>query len=189
MRNIFTIGLLLTVCFHVPAQDKPAKKPFIPDTTVNGKMKLMNAPSIRRYMGDQSGKLIEDENASRIQFANSGANEYLIIYHLPGSNANTFNEFEIGVLAGKKQSFKVTTFAFFASESGIRPGIDTSQLIAVKGKGFTRVVSKGTVIFRYEATGAAGAVFLERYNMPAYKAAYYFRENKLIKFVFGFPDQ
>ncbi|HEX9513033.1 MAG TPA: hypothetical protein VF939_21235 [Puia sp.] len=89
------------------------------DTTVNNALKLLDPASIRQNIGDQRRNFIEDEQAIRAQFANKTNNEYLILYHLDGSNANSFNEFEIGLLNSKKRSFKTTTFPSFCTESGV----------------------------------------------------------------------
>jgi hypothetical protein len=64
---------------------------LVPDSTINN-FGLLDPANIRTNIGDQTGKLIEDERASRLQFANSTSSEYLILYHLAGSNANSFNE-------------------------------------------------------------------------------------------------
>jgi hypothetical protein len=43
------------------------------------------------------------------------------------------------------------------------------------------------VIFKYEITNARND-FLKKYNMPVYRAEYYFKDSKLVKFIFGFPN-
>jgi hypothetical protein len=115
--------------------------------------------------------------------------EYLILFHLDGSNGNSFNEFEIGSLKAKSNAFKTTAFASFSTESGVHLGMTMDSLIAIKGKTFRRTDQKGKVILTYRVTDThAPNNILVRYNMPIYEAQYFFMGNKLIRFVFGFPN-
>jgi len=176
--------------FPATGQRLPVNKiGWTPDTTLNNKLKLLDPASVRQNLGDQNGKLIDDSKASRVQFANSSNSEYLILYHLAGSNANSFNEFEIGNLKAKNKSFKTTAFASFSTESGIQIGMGKDALITIKGKEFTTAKRGGYTILRYSTKiGRFGSGILQRYNMPIYEAEYSFSENKLVKFIFGFPD-
>lgn len=159
------------------------------DTTVNNALKLLDPASIRQNIGDQRRNFIEDAQVIRAQFANKTNNEYLILYHLDGSNANSFNEFEIGLLNSKKRSFKATTFPSFYTESGVHVGMTMDSLIAMKGKKFKRTDQKGKIVLTYRVTdNNVVNHILTRYNMPIYEAQYFFRGNRLVKFIFGFPD-
>jgi len=171
-------------------QTLPAGKPGLTvDTTVNNILKLLDPASIRQSIGDQRKNLIEDEKATRIQLANKSNSEYIILYHLDGSNGNSFNEFEIGTLKAKNKAFKTSQFATFSTESGVHLGMTPDSLVALKGNKYKRAVGKGTVILSYRLTDKhAVSGILTRYNMPIYEAEYVFRNNRLIKFTYGFPD-
>ena len=104
----FVLNLLLLSSFIVSdAQNLHSKEnTFIPDTTINKKLILLNSQSIERNIDDQTDKLIQDEAPSRVQFTNKRNSEYLILYHVAGSNCNSFNEFEIGLLKRINKKFK-----------------------------------------------------------------------------------
>jgi len=185
-----TWTFLLLISSAAMGQTSPAGRPAVTmDTTVNNTLKLLDPASIRQSIGDQRKNLIEDERATRIQLTNKTHTEYVILYHLDGSNGNSFNEFELGTLKVKTRGFKTTEFASFSTESGVHVGMSLDSLVAIKGKKFKRTAAKGNVSLNYRLTDKhmAGNL-LTRYNMPVYKAEYVFRDNKLIKFTFGFPD-
>ncbi|HEX9514091.1 MAG TPA: hypothetical protein VF939_26550 [Puia sp.] len=189
MKTWTCIILILGQFTSMGQQIPTGKAGGVMDTTVNNTLKLLDPASIRQNIGDQRRNFIEDEQATRVQFANKTNNEYLILYHLDGSNANSFNEFEIGALNTKKRSFKTTTFPSFYTESGVHVGMTMDSLIAIKGKKFKRTDQKGNIVLTYRVTDKHVANhILTRYNMPIYEAQYFFRGNKLIKFIFGFPD-
>lgn len=159
------------------------------DTTVNAKLKLLDPASIREIIGDQRKNIIEDQQASRVQLTNKTNSEYLILYHLDGANGNSFNEFEVGRLMGNHNAFKTTMITSFYTESGVHLGMSVDSLMALKGKTFKRTDAKENTTLSYRVTDThALHSILKRYNMPFYEAHYFFKENKLIKFVFGFPN-
>ena len=117
------------------------KKAFVPDTTINSVLKLLNAGSIRRSIGDQRAKMIEDEKAVRVQLISKRGNEYLILYQLPGSRWNTFNEFEVGSIKSHDSSYKPSSFSSFSTESGISLGMTMDSLIALKGRRYSKSIT------------------------------------------------
>ena len=171
--------------------DLSNQKRFVPDTSINSVLKLLNPASIRIAIGDQKTKMIEDEKAVRVQLTNKRGNQYFILYQLPASNWNTFNEFEIGSIKSHDGSFGLSSFASFVTESGIRLGITIDSLINIKGNGYRKSTNGDSVVlvYRLQENGKSSTPsILRRYNMPEYKAAYFFSKSKLIKFIFGFPN-
>jgi len=185
-----TWAFLLLISGTAVGQEPSAGNPVATvDTTVNNTLKLLDPASIRQSIGDQRKNLMEDERATRIQLANRLNTEYVILYHLDGSNGNSFNEFEIGVLKAQTRAFRKTDFASFRTESGVHLGMSLDSLVAIKGKKYKRAEGKGNVHLSYRLTDKRMAHrILTRYNMPIYEAEYVFRDNKLIKFTYGFPD-
>jgi hypothetical protein len=185
MKSTFLIMILVFSISSVHSQG--SKDSFIPDTTINGRLKVLNSTSIERYLGSQKGMLIEDERASRVQYVNVAKSTYLILYHLNGANANSFNKFEIGRVKVGTESFRQTTYKVFTSESGIKIGMKLNALLKIKGRKFNKSVEDGFVIVKYQIK-EEGNIFLKKYKMPVYEAEYYFQNGKLEKFVFGFPN-
>ena len=157
------------------------------DTSIN-KFVLLNSVSIRNSIGDQTGKLIEDEKPSRIQIGNLDSSEFVTLFHLNGSNINTFNKFEVATSREIGKSVQVVADKLFMTESGIKLGITQQQLKAIKGKGAVQKEKNGLTILRYRFDNKNDANLIKKYNMPIYEATYYFKNNKLVKFVFGFPN-
>lgn len=190
MKHLLLTILLLFCILSVSAQKaSPKRTTWVPDTSVNGLLKLLDPGSIREKLGDQHGKLTEDEGPDRIQLANGSRTEYLILYHSYGSNANAFSEFEIGVLPGKGRSFKTISFTTFKSRRSIRLGMKLDSLVDIRGKEDSIYIHSGYTVLHYETMDVHfGNGILRRCNMPSYEESYYFKEGRLVKYLFGFPN-
>jgi hypothetical protein len=184
--KLLILVLLSVSVLHARSQKSNQFQKNTVDTSVN-KFVLLNSISIKQNIGDQTGKLIEDEKATRIQFTNSDRREVLTIYHLDGANANSFNQFEVRKATGIEKSMPSIRDKTFVTESGIRLGMTQQQLIAIKGRGAMNKHKNGVISIQYKVTDKTSDL-LKRYNMPIYQAIYYFTSNKLVKFTFGFPN-
>ncbi|WP_282589338.1 hypothetical protein [Lichenifustis flavocetrariae] len=70
--------------------------------------------------------------------------------------------------------------------SGIRLGLRMGEIVARLGVCFTETTTASKRrILHYGVETAQGASFLQRYNMPAYKADYEFENGRLVHFRFG----
>jgi hypothetical protein len=190
MKHMLLTILLLFCILAVSAQKaSPKRTTWVPDTSINVSLKLLDPASVREKLGDQHGKLTEDEGPDRIQLANRNRTEYLILYHSYGSNANAFSEFEIGILPGGSGSFRTTSFSTFKTRRSIRLGMKLDSLFDIRGKEDTIYIHSGYTVLHYETTDLHfGNGILGRYNMPSYEESYYFKEGRLVKYLFGFPN-
>lgn len=166
------------------SQNRSGNAIFKPDTTVNKELVLLNSSSIIEKIGDQSGKLTKDADPGRVMFYDANLMQYLILYHLAGANANRFNEFEIGKLTpGHKYAGHIKIK--LQTESGIELGISKQRLMLIKGKPSNVSVQKNQLMLIYTIRDVSNALLLKQ-NMPEYRAIYYFTNNKLVKFIYGF---
>ena len=195
LKNKHILSLVLCMCFifsYASGQTgRLNSNKYIPDTTVNFVLQLLNPASIRKAIGSQAGKMIQDEKPTRVQLTNKSGKEYLILYHSSGSNVNSFSEFEVGLIKSPDKSFKPSKFVTFFTECGIHLGMTMDSLIALKGKQFlkTAINSQTVLTYKIEENEKGGKPdILMRYNMPEYKAEYHFINFRLVKFVFGFPE-
>ncbi len=66
------------------------------------------------------------------------------------------------------------------------------SLIMLKGSHFVSSTIKGQTVLTYKLVEQGDKFaennILNRYNMPEYRAEYYFVDSRLVKFVFGFPN-
>jgi hypothetical protein len=184
--------LIFLVNFSSGQKRQPNSIGFLPDTTINSVLKLLDPSSIRKSIGDQASKMIEDEGPVRVQITNKRGDKYLILYQLPGANENSFNEFEVGLIKSHNESFRPSLFKSFSTECGVRLGITMDSLIMLKGSHFVSSTIKGRTVLTYKIAEQGNKVgknsILNRYNMPEYRAEYYFINLRLVKFVFGFPN-
>jgi hypothetical protein len=180
--SIFFLLLVgaLQSCSQKPNRAQPKYK----DTSIN-KFVLLNSRSIQETLGDQTGKIIEDEKATRIIVSNSDSSEFLTLFHLDGSNVNTFNEFEVSKKREMGMPIQIVKDKFFVTESGVRLGMTLEQLLQTKGKGVIKKDTMGVTIISYKIKNTE---LQNKYEMPIYESSYYFKKNKLFRFTFGFPN-
>jgi hypothetical protein len=184
--------LIFLVNFTSGQKRQAFGKSFLPDTTINSVLKLLDPSSIRKSIGNQRSKMIEDEGPVRVQITNKRGDEFLILYQSEGANENSFNEFEVGLIKSHNKPFRPSLFESFSTECGVHLGITKDSLIMLKGSDFVSSTINGRMVLTYKISEQGNKVsnnsILNRYNMPEYRAAYYFLNLRLVKFVFGFPN-
>ena len=74
MKHFLPI-LLLSGFFGAQAQ-RGGGPAFVPDTTVNGVLELLNPRSIEKGIGDQMKWVVEGSEAARVLLANGDRTEY-----------------------------------------------------------------------------------------------------------------
>ncbi|MEQ1675667.1 MAG: hypothetical protein ABL876_03125 [Chitinophagaceae bacterium] len=159
---------------------------FVPDSTVNGVLKLDNFESGEENLGDIMDKVNQDASLPDIYFANKSNTQYLRLIFFPGSTRNSFARFEIGVKLKNRKYSVLKKFDIFSSESKIAIGTSMTAVIKKKGKDFSKKMEKGLVVLTYTLTEMAKYPLLLGHNMPLYSAEYYFKKGKLVKMSYGF---
>jgi hypothetical protein len=178
----FGLGISIKLC---------GQKTFIPDTTLNNEIILMNVRSILNHLGDVSSYRFEDDDLPRVCFIDSSKSFYIILTKLPGGNANRFMFFEVGYLENGASNLclnRNSYFNFLSTESGIKLGISFSDFKLIKGANYRKSMSGNLmkISFRIDSKNDTYGI-LKKYNMPIYEANYYFQKGKLIRYSFGFP--
>jgi len=161
----------------IPDSSDKLQSTIVPDTTINGKLKLNNYESFEVFYKDYKNiKTIDRIKESPIApFSNKDKTQFLFVYQYEGDSKNAFSCFEIGYL--KDNNFKLvyndTDENTFETESGISLGMSLKELIDAKGKNYK--VSTDSVI-SYRIDDYQKSKFLRKYNMPRY-----FLECKIVK--------
>ncbi|MBA3649697.1 MAG: hypothetical protein H0W62_14330 [Chitinophagales bacterium] len=162
---------------------------FMPDTSINGLLFLNNPASIKNGFGDIMSLLEKEKDYPDLYLLDSTKKEYLRMVLFPGSSRNSISQFEVGYYADLPAATKITTSRFlsFYTESQLKLGISKEQSIQIKESDYKEEKGKNNqIIIRYVLNDFNKSAFLKRYNMPVYFAEYWFKENKLIKYWFGF---
>ncbi|MDR0828750.1 MAG: hypothetical protein LBN95_01370 [Prevotellaceae bacterium] len=189
MKNL--ISLLIIICvlcsFNKSGDKITTCKIFEPDTTVNNVILLENDVSISKTFGDLMKSLTGSELPS-VYFSNTLKTQYLKLTFFNGNKRNCFSRFEIGYIANL-QNVRVensSNFDKFYSENGIVLGMQKSELLEKKGENYVKTSQNGIILLTYSIDDFDKSQFLKRYNMPLYTAEYWFKDNVLIKFAYGF---
>jgi hypothetical protein len=167
---------------------------FVPDTTINRLLFLNNNTSIIKNLCDMKNLMIYDvDYFPYVYFVNRNKNQYIKMTIFAGGSFNTFDVFEIGYLSFIKNDIQNNSdFEYFYTESGICLGMTKAEVKKIKGNSFIETTSNGMTVITYRISENSDfdgenftSKFLER-NGIGYKAIYYFTNNKLVKFEYGF---
>jgi hypothetical protein len=69
-----SVIFLISICisnFAICQDNTPDTKTFIPDTTIDAVLKLLNPRSIRKAIGDQRARMIDDDKGTHVQLVSA----------------------------------------------------------------------------------------------------------------------
>ena len=178
--------LLLSLLHTIPCFAQPQEAPQSADISVNN-IFLMDKPSQEKILG-KNIKFIEqiDSHPTAIFTSSSGSEFLSIVAHEGGSGEVA--EFDVSYSTKNKTTApRLKNIRNFLSGKNIQLGMSKTQLFSTFGKP-QHHSSKGkfeAYEYRIEDLESKNK-FLTYYNMPIYFGNYTFKNNKLIKFRFGF---
>lgn len=165
-------------------------KDVLPDTTINGKLRLENPVSSEEfYPNIDEINLIEYIRDSPVAlFTNQQGNEYLMAYQYEGGTKNAFSCFEIGYSKDfASESPNKTLAKNFKTESNLCLGMALKDLEVIKGKEYLKKdIDSNTTLVTYRINDMDSSPFLKRYNMPGYFIECTLKNDRITKVFFGF---
>lgn len=175
----------LTINFFIVfAQKKNSKEQnYLPDVSIS-KIKLLDTLGVEKYIGSQVIYKLNNGLPRSISFSSSNFNQTLEIYHHPGANKNEFSEFRVYYSYEKNDS--ILDDIEFITESGICLGITKKSIQEIKGPPKNIILDDKIEIYEYSVNDFSSSLFLKKYNMPEYQSKYFFKDDILIRFHFGF---
>lgn len=148
------------------------------DSTINSKLHLRNTNSIIDAFGDISNNVIENQSEAPYTYVlNSKGNEYLKMLIWYGDPKNMYSYFIVGYSTDsiKKQSKISLKVAKFETENDVKLGMLMGTLIGMKGNTELRNKENDLEVLTY----------LKPDN-ELYESKYYFKNDSLVKYSFGF---
>jgi hypothetical protein len=167
------------------------QKKYVPDTIVNA-VSLMDGGSFeKKFSGYKLPEYYEADHPPKLEFINADKTQKFTVFHCYGSGKNDICTFRIEY---RKKSDSIPSFGVkitdhnFKTGKGIQLGItlvDFKKKIGTKN--FKSETKNGETRITVEIDDFKENSFLQSYNMPTYLAEYYFKNDRLIIFEFGFP--
>ena len=167
-----------------------AKLPELPkaaDTSVDG-IYIGDPESSVRVLGSEI-KLIESRSDfPHVNVLNKDKTQVLVLIFHPGGVRNSFNEFRVSSVdpAFSEKACHLKKVVSFRTGKNILLGISKEKVVSILGDGFQEKSEGKVNIVKYVIDNFNNSSFLKFYNMPIYYGEYQFRNNKLMKFSFGF---
>jgi len=164
-------------------------KKFIPDTSVNS-FKL----SSNTGLFDSQEQFLDSINGGNGPFwyyliLTSNKNQILRMSFYPGGNYDNFSYFEVFYVSPtdyKNLKYTIIKSNDLKTESGVHLGMSRQELIEIKGESFNKSESTDNLIVYEFEEGSELDDFLSKYNEIGYKAKYNFKNDKLVRYEFGF---
>ncbi|MFT3748368.1 MAG: hypothetical protein QM768_08635 [Agriterribacter sp.] len=146
------------------------------DTAVNG-IRLNDCDTIEKLFGDKYELLPDTDDLPAIQIFNEDKSQLLTMYMFNGSSKCDFSQFQVEYIF-RNSKYLQTPFKLgidiFKSGKGIYLKMTTSQLISKLGKPNEIRNERGCKVLSYQE------------YKGLYFADYYFKNNKLVKFRYGY---
>lgn len=185
MKYLIIVSLLLSVGGLCRGQE-----PFQPDTTVNRKLVLKDAQSVRALCAASPVPPICENHIRPYPFSlflNKEKTQYLFAYFYEGSSTNEYSAFEIGYMKdiAPLKGIKYTTLkdSLFNTETGIKLGMDIKELKRNKKLDFQKTAENDTeLLYRLDAQSD----FCRKYNMPDYVLKIRVKDGRVNNIWFGF---
>ncbi|MDY0078501.1 MAG: hypothetical protein RBR87_14635 [Bacteroidales bacterium] len=125
----------------------------------------------------------------RLFFLNTDCTEKLTLYFYPGRNSNVPSYFKVSLNENSINSFQALEVSRFISSKNVSLGIAKDTLLSYLTYPQSTQIdheTSDTIEFFISRNADYYISQLNKYNYPAYKAKYIFRNNELIEFEMGF---
>lgn len=185
VSNILTTA---TVLFLLTADVRAESViPRQADISVSG-IFLNDPESTHKILGNPSEPVESDDDFPILQVCNSNTTEILTLVFHYGDVRDSFSEFRVCNISKTPTNciMPLKGVDHFVTGKGIRLGISKKELIKILGPGFTETKEGDQITIHYKIDDFETSSFLKEYNLPVYYGSYHLREDKLVKFEFGF---
>ena len=157
------------------------------ELTLSG-IQLVDAQSAKMPFGMKPVLDDPDSDRPKAYICNKDNSERLALVYYEGDTAYVISEFRMEQVMTRyiDCSQPETPVEHFVSGKGIALGMQREQLVRILGEPqkIHPQLDETVLIYRIDGKNASG--FLQRYGAPAYFGQYHFREDRLIRFDFGF---
>jgi hypothetical protein len=155
-----------------------------PDTSIHNVI-LCDINSSLSVLGNH-WELIEDNiDMPHQNFSNAHGTQFLRCFFHYGDGRYAYSEFEVSYLCNEPK-MEALSDAEFISGNNIRLGMPRDSVVAAIGNCYLSDTVNHNPVLRYIADDFLHNAFLQHWNYPKYYAHYEFKEEKLIRFRFGF---
>lgn len=165
---------------------------YLPDTSING-VSLMDWKSFeKKFSSYQLPDYVEEVDAPKLEFINSNKTQKLIVSHCYASHKDEICRFRIEY---RRKNDSIPRFGtvikdkYYKTDKGIYLGMSLEEFKKKIGiKNYKSSYTKGKLKIIITLEDFNKNPFLQQYNMPKYSGEYYFKNDQLILFKFGFPN-
>jgi hypothetical protein len=184
MNRLFHLLIFLPLFYLI-------QKNYTPDTNING-VELMDGESFnKKFKSYKLPEYYEADHPPKLEFINNDKTQKFTVFHCYGAGKNDICTFRVEF---RKVSDSIPFYGMqisdknFITEKGIQLGMTLENFKKKIGtKNFKEKIKGGETKITIELVYTQNNPFLQLYNMPTYLGEYYFKNDRLIIFEFGFP--
>jgi len=157
------------------------------ELTLSG-IQLVDAQSAKMPFGMKPVLDDPDSDRPKAYICNKDNSERLALVYYEGDTAYVISEFRVEQVMTRyiDCSQPETAVEHFVSGKGIALGMQREQLVRILGEPQKVHPQLDETVLIYRIDGKSASGFLQRYGAPAYFGQYHFRQDRLVRFDFGF---
>lgn len=149
-------------------------------------IKLLDQKSATNKIGSKYVLIDYGDDLPHLDFMTPNHEQAMTLYFQPGSSKNVFSEIEVKKANVKEILISLQTNVF-ETNRGIKLGLTNNEVLAVLGNCYIKKEVKDSLItINYVIRKSDNPEFFNENDYSFYSATYYFINDALIKFRFGF---
>jgi|APLak6261703504_1056268.scaffolds.fasta_scaffold01201_4 hypothetical protein len=164
-----------------------AELPREVDLTVSG-VQLNDSSSARLPFGAQVQLDDPDSDRPKAFICNADRTEKLTLVYYEGDTSYIISEFQVERVETRYVDCMQPPMQIdrFVSGKGIQLGMTRNDVTHIFGKDYNEQPQLDEVVISYRIDNKNESGFLQNNSAPAYYGQYHFKEDKLVRFSFGF---
>jgi hypothetical protein len=187
LNAFFLIAAFLLNFNLLWADTKLFELPKAADISVND-IYIRDPESSTSVLGHNINLIESEVEFPHINVLNRNKIEVLVLIFHYGDFRYSFSEFKVLPVSPdfNEEAFHFKNIESFKTGKNISLGLTKEIVVSILGQGYQENVYGDGEILEYTIDNFKSSPFLKYYNMPSYYGEYFFENNKLVKFYFGF---
>lgn len=157
-----------------------------PDLSISG-IELTNADSAIKVVGSSPSLVETEDDLPHARFVSTNGAQEMVLFAHYGAVTDEYAEVEVREAGPEALALKDLPIEGFKTGRGVELGMNSAEILALFGSCLkTRQKSGAELFLEYEIDKADRDAELKSFGYPIYYAEYEFKNDKLIRYRFGF---
>lgn len=178
--------LAASACMALPTSASAKCRMKQPDLSISG-IHLTDSDSAIRVVGASPPLVETEDDLPHARFVSTNGSQELVLFSHYGAMSDEYAEAEVRVAGPEALALTYLPVESFKTGRGVELGMSSAQVLGLFGSCLKSRQKSGSGLFlEYEIENADRDSELKGYGFPIYYAEYEFKNDKLIRYRFGF---